>query len=93
MSFPLIILLLKVRAPVYYIKYPRGSICYNQVKTLRRSCFDMKKKILKKGTKENEIYKYWGYKLISKENIINYQFNCENVYLFVGAGDIDFYIF
>ena len=38
---------------------------------------------------ENEIYKYWGYKLISKENIINYQFNCENVYLFVGAGDID----
>ena len=49
MSFPLIILLLKVRAPVYYIKYPRGSICYNQVKTLRRSCFDMKKKILKKN--------------------------------------------
>lgn len=38
--------------------------------------------------KEKEIYDYWGYKILSRNDVMNFKFN-NNVYLFLGAGDID----
>lgn len=38
---------------------------------------------------ENEIYNFWNYECISKDDALNLQLDSNTVYLYLGAGDID----